>query len=154
MQATQTAVRNHHEEKLRVLRNFVLNAATSQTKSEDMQLLFLNWIDEFTPMHFKILKFYVYPPRSMKKEDISLKDWDKKTPYDLLEHVFPDLKSKRFVFIQIVKDLYSRDLIEINTKSLFAKTKARELFLPYITRLGQTFLHFVTSPIEEEKELD
>jgi hypothetical protein len=54
-QATQAVIRTHQKEKLDALRNAVLNVAVSKAPSEDLQLMFLNLVDTFTPMHLEIL---------------------------------------------------------------------------------------------------
>lgn len=51
MNASQTAIRNHQEEKLEALRNAVLNAALPNPPDDDLQLMFLNFVDTFTPWH-------------------------------------------------------------------------------------------------------
>jgi hypothetical protein len=55
MHATQVALRTHQQEKLDALRNAVMNAATGNTPEEDLQSLFLTFIEEFTPTHLRIL---------------------------------------------------------------------------------------------------
>ena len=40
-QATYTAIRNHHEEKLTALRNAVINSALPNPPNEDLQLMFI-----------------------------------------------------------------------------------------------------------------
>ena len=58
MHASQVAVRNHHKEKLKALRNAVLNAATTSSKEDNLNLMFIRYIDELTPHHFRVLKFF------------------------------------------------------------------------------------------------
>ncbi|MGH9979434.1 MAG: hypothetical protein ACRD8Z_26895, partial [Nitrososphaeraceae archaeon] len=57
-QATLIAIRNHHDEKITALRNCILNSALSIDIDENEQLMFLNLIDTFTPLHLIILRFY------------------------------------------------------------------------------------------------
>ena len=55
--ATIIALRNHQAEKLETLRNAVLNTALSPIVEEDLQHIFLNYIDELTLWHLRVLKF-------------------------------------------------------------------------------------------------
>jgi len=59
IQASWTAVRNHQEEKIKALRNAVINTASNIDLTNDMQLLFIRYIDELTPTHITILKFFI-----------------------------------------------------------------------------------------------
>ena len=47
LQATQAALRTHQAEKLEALRNAVLNVAAGKGPSDDMQMVFLSFIDSF-----------------------------------------------------------------------------------------------------------
>ena len=46
--ATQIAIRNHQRKKLEALRNAVLNSALVNASEEDIQLMFLNFIEYLT----------------------------------------------------------------------------------------------------------
>src|SRR5882724_2605280 len=58
VQATQAAIRNHQQEKITALRNAVMNSASGAEIEEDLQLLFVRFVDELTPSHFSLLKFF------------------------------------------------------------------------------------------------
>jgi len=53
--ASRVAIRNHQEEKLEALRNAVLNAALPNAPEESSELMFLDFVDSFTPWHIKVL---------------------------------------------------------------------------------------------------
>jgi hypothetical protein len=55
--ATQAAMRSYRAEKLEALRSAVLNIAIGRAPAEDLQLIFLNLIDRFTPTHLQTLAF-------------------------------------------------------------------------------------------------
>ncbi len=55
MNALQIVMRNHQEEKTLALKNAVLNSSFIHPIDDDLQFMFLHWIDEFTPSHLKIL---------------------------------------------------------------------------------------------------
>jgi hypothetical protein len=56
MHATRIAERTHQKEKIDALRNAVANSALGNAPEEDVQSLFLNFVEEFTPTHLQILK--------------------------------------------------------------------------------------------------
>jgi len=58
MHASQVAIRNHQSGKLEALRNAVLDSALSNEPEEDMQLMFLNFVDVLTLSHLRMLKLY------------------------------------------------------------------------------------------------
>jgi len=59
IQATRVAAQNHQEEKLESLRNAVVSSVYTQDISEDLQLTFIRFVDELTPSHILLLKFFV-----------------------------------------------------------------------------------------------
>jgi hypothetical protein len=61
MQASQAAVRTSQHEKKEALRNAVLNAALPHPPDESRQLLFITWVESFTPWHLRMLKLFADP---------------------------------------------------------------------------------------------
>ena len=59
VQATTIAVRNHQKEKIKALQNALINSATNPDIGDDLQLLFIRYIEELTPSHLKMLSFYI-----------------------------------------------------------------------------------------------
>lgn len=96
MHATQVAIRNHQQEKLEALRNAVLNAAMPEAPEDDRQLMFLNFIDELTPWHLRILHFFNDPKIWGSQHNINYpKNWHSGSPASLLEFTFEDLSGQR-----------------------------------------------------------
>lgn len=58
LHATQVAMRSHQTEKLTALRNAVLNVAVGAAPDADRQLMFLTWVDAFTPAHLALLETF------------------------------------------------------------------------------------------------
>lgn len=67
IQATRIAIQNHQKEKLDALRNSVVSSVYTQDISEDLQLTFIRFIDELTPSHILLLKFFVQFERELEK---------------------------------------------------------------------------------------
>jgi hypothetical protein len=55
--ATQAALKTHQTEKLEALRNAVMNVALAKGPTEDLQLMFLNFVDSFPPSHLRLLSY-------------------------------------------------------------------------------------------------
>lgn len=147
MHASQAAIRNHQEEKLEALRNAVLNAALPNSPEEDMQLIFLNLVDLFTPWHLRILKLFQNPQEWAQKQGISYPNWLVGGPDKVLEHAFPDLCGRSDFYEQLVKDLYSQGLM--TRDSLKVAVNAQGIFASRTTNMGNQFIGFITSPFKE-----
>ena len=151
MHASQAAIRNHQEEKLEALRNAVLNAALPNPPEEDIQLMFLNFVDTFTPWHLRMLKFFEDPQAWGQKKGISYPNWSMGGgPVAVLEHTFPELQGRREFYDQLVKDLFSRGLM--TTDSLHTMMPEQGMFASRTTAMGKQFMKFITSPLKAGDE--
>jgi hypothetical protein len=146
MHASQAAIRNHQKEKLEALRNAVLNAALPNPPEEDLQLMFLDFIDTLTPWHLRVLKFFDDPRGWARAHGIIYPIWPAGSQAHVLEHAFPKLKGQRGFYDQMVKDLHSRGLFSVD--SLHGLISADGMLAPRTTEMGKIFLRFITSPIE------
>ena len=147
--ASQAAIRNHHKEKLEVLRNAVLNAALSNAPEEDLQLVFLNFIDSFTPWHLAILKFFENPKEWGNKHSIKFPSFTSGSPSTILELAFEELQGKQETYTLFVKDLFARGLL--STDSLHTMMTEGGMFASRTTTLGNQFLDFIMSPLDKEE---
>lgn len=146
--ASQAAIRNHQKEKLEALRNAVLNAALPHAPEEDLQLMFLNFIDSFTPWHLVILKFFDNPREWGNKHEVKYPSFMTGSPSTILEFSFKELQGKHENYDLFAKDLFSRGLL--STDSLHTSMTEAGMFAQRTTAIGQQFLSFITSPLEDE----
>jgi len=144
--ASQAAVRNHQKEKLEALRNAVLNAALPNPLEQDMQLIFLTYVDTLTTWHLTILKFLDDPKEWGTKHGITYPDWSMGSINTALEHVFPDLRSKRETNDVFIRDLHSRGLT--TTDSVHTTISGASILASRTTDMGKQFLTFISSPLE------
>ncbi len=107
MQTTTIAMRNHQAEKLRALKNAIINSAIPSRPKEDLHLVFVRFIDELTPIHIKLLSF-------LAQEKMTLKDL-KSYPqlYSVFNKKHPDTLSHD-EFKMICGDLEVRGLVRIS----------------------------------------
>jgi hypothetical protein len=126
--ATHVALRTHQREKIDTLRNAVLNVAIGNAPSDDLQLIFLNFVDSFTPTHLQILALFDSKDQSGRA----------------------NFTKERELSDQAIRDLRDRGLLR-DTRAYVAQN--RETTEPLIifgwetTNFGRQFLNFVKSPL-------
>ena len=132
MQATQSALRTHQNEKLDALRNAVLKVAAGTAPEENLQSMFLALIDAFTPLHLRLLG--IFRNRSSANPE-----------------VFQELRAQQPVSDQVIEDLAARGLIALPAH--LARSYSSPLFREpligadwQLTSLGNQFVSFVSEP--------
>ena len=160
MQASRVAILNHQKLKREALQNAVLQAALPNAIADDLQLMFLNFIDYFTPRHLEMLKLFrdfepkTIPTKTGTTELVFFKKEETTTRRRLsVQEAFPDLISHENLYDQIFADLYARGLIKPNSPNRvrFLDKVKYDVSIP---SLGQQFLNFMTSPIDSTDEGD
>ena len=151
LHASWAAVRNHQHEKLTALQNAVVNAALGSTASEDLQLLFVRYVDELTPTHLVVMDFLV----RHENEVAGLESYQK------LIDAFSRIAGQQIdaVFFKLVcDDLKARSLVRISDDlqdfpglydvTLLAAEEQSVKPRIIVTDLGRIFIDFVlTSPL-------
>ena len=144
LHATQAALRSHQQEKLDALRNAVLNSARPGAPEDDLQLMFLGFVDTFTPWHLR-MAFYLDSPASWcKQHDVNYGHPMAGAPSTVLELAFPELRGRRDFYDQLAKDLYARGLL--TTESLHTMVTGDDMVASRTTGMGKVFLEFVSEP--------
>ncbi len=155
LQATQVAMRTHQQEKLKVLRNVILNAALFPNLDENLNLMFLNYIDNFSPWHIKVLNFYRNPVEWAEKNGQESMSRHITEPSSLYEYVFPEFKQNPKYLDQLVLDLVNRGLLEQEDEGPPPGTVVPKypgipplkwLSTPRITLFGKEFLAYIKDP--------
>ncbi|NET41250.1 hypothetical protein [Okeania sp. SIO2B3] len=98
LKAIRIAECEHQQEKLEVLRNAVLNSAIPNSLKDDIQAIFIKWIDEFTVSHIRLLRMLHYIDNYNYEEFLAN---------------LPDLEKNRDFYNQILKQLNDKELIEL-----------------------------------------
>ncbi|WDC83375.1 hypothetical protein PL321_11490 [Caloramator sp. mosi_1] len=144
MHATQTAIKNHNEEKLEALKNAVLNSAIKIEIDENLQLMFINYIDLLTPWHLKIFTYFRNPREWLNERKINIPQFYTTSPANILEIAFPELKGKRNFYDIIIKDLYSKGLLEL--ESLHTTMTESGALTSRTTEIGNKFITYISIP--------
>lgn len=146
MQASQMAIRNHQKEKLRALRNAVLNSALPNPPQEDEQMIFLRLVDQLTPWHLRVLRLFNDPVEWMKENEITYPGWGIGGVSMVIEHCFPDLRGQRDTYEQIIRDLQTDGLVK-EGKFLHITMTGHGMVEARTTDRGKRFIKFITSPL-------
>lgn len=133
MYASQVALRTHQRAKLDALRNAIIHVAKGQAPDEAIQHLFFNFVDSLTELHLQILRVFQLPapPPSMSMGGLA----------NVLEFNIPELRSRRDIYDQFWRDLYSRGLV--NTEGLHVTMSGSGLAQKRTSGLGDAFLQFI-----------
>ena len=118
-----------------------------EAPEDDRQLMFLNFIDELTPWHLRVLHFFDDPEIWGSQHNISYPNWHDGSPANLLESTFEELRGQRDFYDQVVRDLHYRGLMSID--SLHTRMTVRGMFTSRTTEMAKGFLAFILSPIPE-----
>lgn len=142
--ATQIAIRNHQAEKLNALKNAVLNATLRNAPDDDLQLIFLNYIDTSTEWHLRILAFLDNPQGWFDQNDSRPPSLSMGAKAYVLEAAFTELRGNRRFYDLIVDDLNAKKLI--GTNSLHVTMSGSGIMQSVTTAIGSQFLAFISDP--------
>lgn len=148
--ATQVAVRTHQKEKLEALRNAVLNAARPGAPDDDLQLMFLDFMDTFTPWHLRVLAFFDDPKAWLEKHSIRYQHYRAGTISTVLELAFPELTDRRDFYDQLARDLFAKGLLKM--EGIHTAISPRNMVASRTTELGKSFLRFISIPLATQQE--
>lgn len=140
MDASQAAMRNAKEEKRQALRNAIQNAALGHAPEESLQHVFVHWVDEFSVWHLRLLKCLDDQLAWMKRFAYPVELAF--TTSSLLEHAYPELRDKNYVYCQAWQDLNQRGLTERGPLDRSRKTR-EYAWGGRLTDIGVRFLRFI-----------
>jgi hypothetical protein len=108
--------------------------------------MFLQFVDNFTSWHLRILKFFDDPQEWGKQHSVKFQELMAGALTNILNDAFPELGGRREFYDQVVRDLNTRGLLGID--SLHTTMTGRGLFGSRTTDLGKQFLKFIISPTQ------
>jgi len=141
-QATQVALRTHQDEKLNALKAAVLNAGLPNPPADDLQLMYVRFLDELSPWHIRVLDLFSGPEQWMQRNGIQYPGWGMGGPSTVIEHCFPELRNQREFYEQIVRDLQSRGLVH-QGQFLNTTMTGRGMVEARTSGLANAFLAFI-----------
>jgi len=148
VQATAVAMRNHQKEKLAALKNAVMNSALGSDLTEDLELIFVRFVEELTPTHLYLLKFLADNEGKLN----ALKSYP-----EIYQLFLSEIKNSttQDEFKMLVSDLATRGLIWISqdiddfegiyqASSLLLEETQDDLPRIIITEVAKKFLMFIS----------
>lgn len=139
LQASNIAIRTHHESKLNALKAAVKNTVLLNDYDESKKLIFIRIIDEMTPLHFKVLHFLAIPEGYIAElnknqgPNVSTHWGDLRNVWD---ETFKDIRSSDPLIDIVVNDLHRFGFVHIDQ---FYKASMNSVS----TKTGQDFIRFV-----------
>jgi hypothetical protein len=146
LQASQIALRNHQKEKLDALRNAVINSALPSAPEENLRIVFLRLIDQYTEWHIRIL-CYLDDPVVVAQRRQSLPN----NPKEALGFCFPELNERKDFTDFIIRELQADGLIKDPTSQSSTSgqdhdgVNMKTEFVSCATQLGKEFISFVSA---------
>ncbi len=158
VRATQAAMRNHQDDKVRALRNAVLNAAVEIDVDDDIQALFIDYVDRFTPSHLLILTYICENEDALSNVD------SYESLFTEIVQRAPNMSARKREFRMFCSDLTNTGLLNVSIDvddfpsdvrgGDFITNEPRDPNLPMVkvTDLGRRFLAYITSPMPEHQQ--
>ena len=151
LHAAHMSMRTHQREKRQALQNAVLNVAAGAAPDDDLQLVFLNLIDQFAPWHLRLLGFLDDPVTWLERHGRALPGSSSADGVSLVAYAFPELDVRDSSTMIYLDHLATQGLLH----------EAWNEWAPYRARgtrgasrtsdLGKQFLAFISSPIPEQE---
>lgn len=145
------------EEKRKLIRNLLANAAGSNITTDDVITMFLTWIDRYTETHFKVIAA-IYNSGGISRFDV----WQKVDGRQVADNS-PEADLFKFIFHELTTGYVIRQHREVNAYGQYVKqasvkrprgTGGGVYVSPFedgkqyvLTGLGQQFVHYTMNEI-------
>jgi hypothetical protein len=144
LQASHVAIRSHQQAKLDALKNAILNSALGRAPDEDMQQMFIGYLDSVTESHLLLLIRFKDQPKGT-----TIHSHDGKL--GPTERDFPQFAGKQDFIRQIARELRDKGLLQWDAVLSSGKIIQEA---GYTTPLGNEFIQFISTPSEIETQRD
>lgn len=135
------SLRNHQSEKLDALRNAVRNSALPTCPADDYRQIFLNFVDQCTVSHIKVLQFANDPMLWFKNTGIGFPGYKSGDIFRVIDTAIPELNGHPELRKFIWDDLVDRGLL---TPHLTLESKGpQDSFDKKTTTMGADLVRFI-----------
>ena len=145
LQATQISLRTHQVEKRVALLNAITNSALSISVEENLQQMFLSFIDTFNEWHLRILVLLRDPKAYLEEKGLS-SNFYMGGLSQVVYSAYPELESNDEFTKQIFNDLYNKGLSVTGASGLTTMMTGSGMVAPRLSRMGVQFLEFISEP--------
>lgn len=147
MHASKIGIRNHQKEKLEALQNVVLNTALNVEITESYRTIFIQLIDQITPLHIRVLYYFSNPKKWFMQRDKSLGKTISGSYLTPFKIAFRDYEVNSSVYEFIINDLHSKGTIMMNRTNLGSTSAHKiEMLKPLTTPFGNSFINYISEP--------
>jgi hypothetical protein len=151
LHATRIALMAHREEKRRALRNAVLNAALPNAPDDIQQKMFVEWLDELTEWHIKVLALFATAD-NIPSLDLHDPKWRMYMELDELSEIiethYPEMRGHFDRQVQIIHDLHQKGFLVHIFPDRAVASEIRNS--PSLSSQATAFLWFIKSPLDDE----
>ena len=149
--ASYIAIRNHSEEKRKALLNAITNIALKTNIDETKEKMFLNYIDDFTDWHLKILWYFENQKQRFADANKAIR-LQHKAGISVYFHEFLSENKLNLELVKLIlNDLNTKGLLEINQARFNSIQDTSPLATLYnddplkqrLTDLGREFINFI-----------
>ena len=150
LQASQAVYRTHQEEKHKALRNAVLNSALHVEMDDDLETMFVSFVDTLTPSHLRFLDYCDDPYAWIEgRIDMAERDWS----IQWQKLLMPNYTAKKAFYLQVHRDLSQNGLISEDGLGPFYLQNGDiipgKIDRSFSTEIGKQFLAFIRSPLSQ-----
>ncbi len=140
-QAYQIAMRTHQEEKIQSLLNAITNSAVLDIE-DNLQHMFLMFIDSFTEWHLRILVLLDNPSKVLQDKGVKT-DFGMGSISQLFVTAYQELRGRDDFGKQIMKDLNNRGLINTSDDTMKTMMTGSGMIQSRTSELGKQFTHLL-----------
>ena len=149
--ASSIAIRNHSEEKKQSLLNAITNIALKTSTDETKEKMFLNYIDDFTDWHLKILWYFENPKQRFADANKIIRLQHKAGISVYFYDYFSENNLNRELVKLILDDLHTKGLLVITQHNFNSIQDNSVIDTIYnnnplnqrLTNLGREFINFI-----------
>jgi hypothetical protein len=154
LHASQIALRTHQPEKHEALRNAVLNVAACTAPDDDLQVVFLNFVDQLVPWHLRVLAYLDGPAAWMERHNVPLTPNRTLDGVTLVDYAFPTLDVRNSSSAVYLDQLATQGLLRADWNEQKNYSSPGTSGGSRTSDLGKQFLAFITTPIPELDNAD
>lgn len=140
--ATRTIEHTHQAEKVKALRNAVLNSVSPDAPDADTQAIFLSLVDRFTPSHLRLLALWDNPPAWFESTGLPLPT-SSGNRAATVEAGLPEMRGRGDLIVRVADELHDARLLGAN---LTGMVSPQGMMQRLTTEFGRRFLRFISPP--------
>ncbi|EPM7999742.1 TPA: hypothetical protein ACGG8A_003573 [Vibrio cholerae] len=136
LQASNLALRTHQAEKIAALNSAVKNTVLLEDLDETLKMIFIRFIDDMTPLHFRVLHFLSNPNEYINKLMTDESATVTGDLQDVWNELYTDVSTNDPLIDLVISDLYNLGLLTAKT---FRDARLGSVSTP----LGLQFIEFI-----------